>query len=164
MANHSGPSGLSIDLRERIIAAVERDNLTYKAAAARFSVGVATISRLKRLKRETGSVAPRPHGGGRRRVISPEQEPIVKKLVLAHPDWTEVEYQEALRSEGIEASRATVGRVIRSLGFTVKKRPSSPPSATRSTSKNDESNICPPSEDSPLHVWFSWTKRAPTSR
>ncbi len=158
-------NGLSLDLRRRVLESWEKDkSQTYKELAQRFGIGEATVSRWKRLYRETGSVEPREHGGGRRRIIKPEQEAMVEKLVLAHPDWTEVEYQAALREQGIEASRATVGRLIRSLGYTVKKRPSLPPSETKSTLKEGESSTSKPSETSPFRVWFSWTKPAQTSR
>lgn len=160
-----GSNGLSLDLRLRVLEAWKSDkSLTYKQLADRFGIGEATISRWRRLYRETGAVEPRPHGGGRRRVIKPEQEPLVEKLVLEHPDWTEVEYQEALGELGIQASRATVGRVIRSLGYTVKKRPSLPPSETKTMSEKGDLNTSRRSETSPFRVWFSWTKPAQTSR
>lgn len=162
MGGRSGNKGLSLDLRVRAIAAMEAEGLTYEETADRFGVGRATISRWVRLKRETGSLEPRPHGGGRKRAIKPEQEPLVERLVLEHPDWTETEYQEALRELGIEASRATVGRVIRSLGYTVKKRPSSPASETKNTSEDGESSTSQESKTSPFRVWFSWTKPART--
>ena len=164
MAKRTGNKGLSLDLRKRVLAALEQEGLTYGEAARRFGIGRATVSRWKRLKRETGSLEPRPHGGGRKRAIRVEQEPIVEKLVLAHPDWTEEEYRNALRELGIEASRATVGRVIRSLGYTVKKRPSSLLSETKNTCAEDGSSISPPSTSTPFRVWFSWTKPAQTSR
>lgn len=153
-----------MDLRKRVLAAWRSEDLTYEALAERFGVGRATISRWKRLYRETGSVEPRPHGGGRQRAITREQETEVERWVKAHPDWTEREYQAALAGQGIVASRATVGRVIRSLGYSVKKSPSLPRSETSDTCNSDGPNTSQACETSPFRVWFSWTKPASTSR
>lgn len=155
--------GISVDLRRRVIAAWQREGLTARELAERFDVGVASVVRWKQLYRETGDVFPRPHGGGMPRKIRAEHEPLVEALVRAHPDWTEDEYAKALlEQQGIEASAATVGRVIRSLGYTVKKRPSLRASETSLTSDDDESNTSSESGTSPLRVWFSWTKPAST--
>ena len=55
---------LSLDLRRRIIDAYDNGEGTQARLARRFKVGKATVERLVRLRRETGSVEPRPHGGG----------------------------------------------------------------------------------------------------
>jgi transposase len=56
---------LSNDLREGILAAVDDREGSRRQLAARFAVDVSTVTRLLRLRRETGSLAPRPHGGGK---------------------------------------------------------------------------------------------------
>lgn len=157
--------GLSLDLRRRVIRAWLDEELTREELAERFGIGVATVGRWIRRYRESGDVHPRPHGGGQPRRIGAEQEPWLEAIVKAHPDWTEAEYARALfEQQGIEASASTVGRVIRSLGYTVKKRPSLPPNATEQPSDSDASTTSNESEASPLTVWFSWTKRVSTSR
>jgi len=55
-------SPLSLDLRRRIIRAWQEDNPSVEELAERFAVGTATIKRLTRRFRETGSVEPRSHG------------------------------------------------------------------------------------------------------
>lgn len=148
--------GLSLDLRRRVIRAWLDEELTREELAERFGIGVATVGRWIPRYRETGDVRPMAHGGGQPRRIRPEQEPLVEALVRAHPDWTEAEYAEALlQRQGIQASASTVGRVIRSLGYTVKKRPSLPPNETKSMCEQDESNTSPPSDSAPFRVWFS---------
>lgn len=62
----------SIDLRERVIAAVERDGLSRRQAAAQFGVGVRTAISWVRRFRDTGSVAPGKMGGYRRKSIAGE--------------------------------------------------------------------------------------------
>jgi putative transposase len=65
-----------MDLRERVVEAVERDGLSCNQAAARFEVAVSTaIGWINRFRR-TGSVAPDRMGGNR-----------PKKLVGEYRDW-----------------------------------------------------------------------------
>ena len=156
---------LSEDLRLRIINTWKRGKLTGRQLAERFAVGAATVTRLKRRYRDTKSVKPKPHGGGQKRRIGPEQEPLVEALVRQHPDWTEDQYaEELLKQQGIEASAITVGRAIRRLGYSVKKSPSSRKSATAPTSSSGDDSTSSKSQPSPLRIWFLWTKPAPTRR
>ena len=156
---------VSLDLRRRVVAAYRRGGMTYDEVAERFEVGRASVSRWLRREREAGDVEPRPHGGGQPRKIKPAQEKLVEKLVQAHPDWTEAEFAEALKKEhGIEASAVTVGRVIRRLGYSVKKKRSSRSNGTDRTSFAAKESTPLESEASPLRVWFLWTKRVRTRR
>jgi transposase len=66
----------SIDLRARVILAVERDGLSRNAAARRFGVAISTAVNWLARHRETGSAAPGQMGGYRPR-----------KLIGAHRDW-----------------------------------------------------------------------------
>ena len=54
----------SIDLRERVVAACDRGEGTREQIAKRFCVSVAWVYRLLARRRDTGSIAPKPHGGG----------------------------------------------------------------------------------------------------
>ncbi len=53
----------SMDLRERVVALVERDGLSRHEAAARFGVAASSAIKWVRRFRETGSVAPGQIGG-----------------------------------------------------------------------------------------------------
>jgi len=66
----------SMDLRDRVVASVERDGMSRREAAAHYGVGISTAINWVRRVRETGSVAPGKMGGHRS-----------KKLVGAHRDW-----------------------------------------------------------------------------
>jgi transposase len=156
---------LSEDLRRRIINAWLKKRLTTNELADIFGVGAATVTRLKALYRQTKSVKPKPHRGGHPRRISEEHEHLVESLVQRHPDWTETQYAKALAAEhGIEASAVTVGRVIRKLGYSVKKRPWSRRNAIGPISADGDASTSSESLTSPLRVWFLWTKPARTSR
>lgn len=156
---------VSEDLRQRIIAAWQKRKLTGFELADLFGVGEATVKRLKRRFLDTGSVKPKPHGGGGQPIIGKEQEPIVEALVQQHPDWSEDQFAKALADEReIVASAATVGRAIRKLGYSVKKRRSSRKSAIEQPSSSADDSTSSESKTLPLHVWFLWTKPARTRR
>ena len=59
----------SIDLRERVVAAVERGGMSRRRAAAHFGVGASTAIHWVRRFRETGSVAPGQMGGHKPKAI-----------------------------------------------------------------------------------------------
>jgi putative transposase len=63
----------SVDLRERVVAAVE-GGLSRRAAAARFGVGVSTAIAWVRRLRERGSAAPGQMGGHKPKAIRGEHE------------------------------------------------------------------------------------------
>jgi transposase len=158
------PAALSEDLRWRIVDALKGDE-TIDEIATRFDVGSATVKRLRRTFRETKSVAPKPHGGGYPPKIKPEHEPLVEALVQQHPDWREDQYAVALAEKhGIHASAVTVGRVIRRLGYSVKKRLSSRTNATDQMSSKSGLATANASQTSPLRVWFLWTRPVRTRR
>jgi len=116
-------SPLSSDLRRRIIQAWRAEKPRVADLAARFSVGTAAVKRLIQRFRETGSVEPRPHGGGQRPKIPAEKLPRVQRLLEANPDWSVDELAAAYnRQEGTTVSRSTMVRTIARLGFTRKKK------------------------------------------
>ena len=108
----------SADLRQRVVDAYRRGEGTYEELATRFSVGMASVSRWLRRHRETGGVDPRPHAGGPSLLIDGEDLTFLRKVVEAHPDWTETELGKELRAERkVKASDVTVGRAVRRLGY-----------------------------------------------
>jgi len=60
----------SNDLRERVVAAVEKGGMSRNRAAAQFGLGISTVINWVRRFRETGSVAPDKFGGYRKKLIS----------------------------------------------------------------------------------------------
>jgi transposase len=158
-------AALSEDLRWRIVDAWRKRKLSASEIAEQFGVGEATVKRLKKRFLTTKSVTRSAHGGGMPRKIGAPQERLVEALVQAHPDWREDQYADELaKQHGIRVSAVTVGRAIRRLGYSVKKRRSSPKSATVPTSLNADGDTSKKSETLPFRVWFFWTKPAPTVR
>jgi transposase len=66
----------SLDLRKRVVAAIDKGNMSRRRAAAHFGVGISTAIAWMRLQRETGSVAPGKMGGHKPKAIAGE-----------HRDW-----------------------------------------------------------------------------
>ena len=60
----------SLDLRERVVAAVVTGGLSCNRAAKQFGVGISTAINWVRRRRETGSVAPSKIGGYKPKAIS----------------------------------------------------------------------------------------------
>jgi transposase len=70
---------LSVDLRERVVAAIAA-GASCRAAAARFGVSAASAIRWRALERATGSVAPKALGGDRRSERTEAHAPLILDL------------------------------------------------------------------------------------
>ena len=108
----------STDLRERVVAACDAGDVTRAQIASRFSVSVTWIRKLIRQQRETGSIEPRPHGGGRASAFDPEAGRRLREAVRADDDATLRELAEAA---GVACCASAVHRALRRLGITRKK-------------------------------------------
>ena len=62
----------SVDLRERVVAAVETGGMSRRGAALQFGVGITTVINWVRRQRTTGSVAPGQMGGHKPKAIRGE--------------------------------------------------------------------------------------------
>jgi transposase len=127
---------LSADLRRRVVvfyAEHKGEGATYESTATHFAVGRATVDRWLRLKRETGDVAVRP-----RKVVvrSPLRMDWLKEHVETQPDATlkaRAKEHQAVHG-GKEPSIAAIWQALCRLGFTHKKKRSSPKRESRSAS------------------------------
>ena len=139
------PRPLSNDLRERIVAAYQAGGLTYDDVAERFQVGPATVNRLLRRVRETGSVAPRTGSRlGPPPLIGPEQRAWIVAMLEDTPDITGDDIVFRLLEERqFKVGRTTVFRVISECGYTRKKKPSARKKATPSASRSSASGSEP---------------------
>jgi transposase len=113
---------MSMDLRLRIVRAVERGS-SVRAAARRFAVSPSAALKLMQRVRTTGSAAPARFGGHRRPLLAPD-EPELRGLIEATPDITLAELQMALKRRfGVVAGLTTVHHSLRRLGLRHKKSP-----------------------------------------
>lgn len=116
------PRAYSVDLRERVMAAVA-DGGSIAEVAARFSVSRDAVSDWKRRLAETASVAPKPRRGGRPRALSPEQDALLRERIDAVPDATVDELRAWLAAvHGVVVGHGTVWRAIVRLDRPRKKR------------------------------------------
>jgi transposase len=112
---------VSIDLRERVVAAVLAGE-TCRAVAARFGVAVSSVVKWSQRHRATGSVAPGKMGGHRKRVLEPHRGFIVEQIAQT-PHLTLHRLREALATRGVSVSHNTVWLFVRREGLRFKKNP-----------------------------------------
>src|SRR5262249_42530365 len=109
----------SRDLRQRIIDTVLRRDGRIDQIAQRFLVSVSFVTRLLQLYRRTGSVAPRPHGGGNPAALTPADLQRLRELIDDRPDATLEECREHL---GSSCSLATLSRALSRLALPREKK------------------------------------------
>ncbi len=116
-----GMKAYSLDLRERILMAVDAG--TPKSEVARtFRVHYTTVQRYVAQRRDTGSLAPKPHRH-RAPLIKPEQYETLRGQLEAAPDAILAEHCETWeRTQGVHLAPSTMHRTLARLGWTRKKR------------------------------------------
>ncbi len=114
------PKPLSMDLRRRIVDAVEADGRV-RAVAARYDVSPSSVSNIHRLWRVTGSVVAKPMGGDRRSHVTEAHGARILGLVSQTPDMTLDEIRAVLREDGVAVGRISIWRLLVRHGLSVKK-------------------------------------------
>src|SRR3989442_7166625 len=100
----------SMDLRERIVAAIDRREHSLRQIAHLFSVDLSFLVRLLQRRRATGSVQPKPHAGGPPPKLDADAVRRLLELVWQQPDATLAELRDRM---GIPCHLATLPRVLR---------------------------------------------------
>ena len=124
---------LSVDLRERVVAAIER-GMSRRQAAARFGVSVASAVRWAALARDGGDIRPRPQGGDRRSARIEGHAALILSTCEGTPDITLAELQAELAEHKVGVAISTLWRFFARRRITLKKRPRTPPSRIGRTS------------------------------
>ncbi len=125
-----GMTAYSVDLRKRIVAAVER-GISRRQVAEVFGVSLPSIKRYLRQKRQRGALAPKPRPGRTPKII-PEQYPELEAQLRTHDTATLGEHVRMWReSRGVSLSMWAMRRAIERVGWTRKKGVWAPASATR---------------------------------
>jgi transposase len=109
----------SQDLRKRVIDTIERGDGSLRQIAKRFLVSPSFVVRLLRHYRTTGSLEPKPHGGGRPPALSPAQLKRLAALIRKKPDATLEELRQSL---GVDCSTMAIVRALKKLKITRKKK------------------------------------------
>jgi transposase len=109
----------SNDLRERIVAAVERGVYSQREIADLFGVDLATVVRLLERYRHTGSIQPKPHAGVPARKLDDQAEARLLELVRQQPDATLAELRDRL---GKPCCPMTIARALQRHRISRKKK------------------------------------------
>ena len=109
----------SLDLRERVAAAIDHREGSWRAIARRFRVSLSFITRLVQHRRQTGDLAPKPHGGGRRPALDQATRRRLRALLRKQPDLTLAELRQRL---GLACSLVAIWRALRQMKITRKKK------------------------------------------
>jgi len=124
---------LSVDLRERVVAAVAA-GMSRREAAARFGVSASSAVRWCALQRDDGSVAPKALGGDRRSKHIGAHAPFILGLVEDRSDITLGQMQFELAAVGVSTGVGTLWHFFHQRRITLKKSPRTLPSRAALTS------------------------------
>ncbi|MBS1055131.1 transposase [Gluconobacter kondonii] len=113
---------LSLDLRERVVAAVS-NGLSRRQAAERFGVSPASAVRWCALAATTGSPAASPRGGDRLSHRIEAQAECIHALIAEKDDLTLAEIRARLAENGHHFAIGTLWRFFARHKITWKKRP-----------------------------------------
>jgi transposase len=112
----------SLDLRERVIFAVERDGMSRNGAAARFGVAPSSAIKWVMRFRETGSAAPGKIGGHKPKTLRGEHaEWLIARC--NEKDFTISQLVEELLAErALKVDRHSVWEFVHAEGLSFKKK------------------------------------------
>ena len=121
---------LSIDLRRRVVAAVEEGS-SCRSAAERFGVGVSSAIRWVQRARTRGTLEPDKRGGNIRSHRVDAHRELILGWIEAEPDLTLMEIGDRLDTAvGYRPLPSIVCRFFQRHGVTRKKRRRMPPNRT----------------------------------
>ena len=118
----------SVDLREKIVSAIEKGDSSVRKVALRFGVSKNCVQRLITQKRTKGHILPGKQGGS---MVSPvrKYKPELIAIFKKQTDATLAEYCELLFDEtGLWVSQSTMCRTFQRLKLPLKKNTSLQPS------------------------------------
>ena len=111
---------LSMDLRERVVAAVLMEGMSARGAAVRFGVSESSAIKWVRRHRETGSVAPSRMGGYKPRLLAGELRDWL--IERARRDFTLRGLVTELAERGVRVDYVQVWRFVHAEGLSFKKK------------------------------------------
>jgi len=108
-----------MDLRDRVVAACDSEELMRQEISEEFGVSTAWIRRLLQRRREAGTYRPKGHAGGHRPAFDVAGLGRLDRLVREQPDATLAELRER---SGVRCSLTAVSNALGRLGYRRKKR------------------------------------------
>ena len=113
----------SLDLRDRVVAAVETGGMSRHQAAAHFGIGVSSAIRWVALSRATGSAAPGKIGGYKLRTIRDEHAAWLVARCREDPFTLRGLVSELLAIRGLKVDYRSVWEFVHAEGLSFKKKP-----------------------------------------
>jgi transposase len=111
-----------LELRERIVGAVDQQTHTIAELADLFQVSERYIYKLLQLRRETGDLTPLPHSGGTAPLLDDAKLLQLAQWIAHQPDATLKELQTLVRRHlRLEVCLTTIWAAVNKLDLTVKK-------------------------------------------
>lgn len=147
---------LSLDLRERIVAAYDAGNDSRDTVAARFQVSVGMVKKLLQQRRRLGDLRPQHHRAGRKPKIRAADRLQLRQQLAAKPDLTLAELRERT---GLKCTLPAIHYVLADMGLTFKKRRSERPSRIGRTSPGPGGGGAAAKARSSRPGWSSSTNR-----
>jgi transposase len=118
---------LSLDLRERILAAYDKTEGTREEVAERFRVSLGMVKKLLQQRRRIGDVRAQHHRSGRKPRIVASHQHQLRTLLDKKPDLT---LKELRMATGLTCTLPAIHYTLAKLGLTYKKRHSAPANKT----------------------------------
>jgi transposase len=110
----------SMDLRERVVSAIEKGDSSYRKVAQRFCVSKTCVERWVQMKRSQGHIVPRKQGGSVSAVMAHQAQLLA--IFEQRTDATLAEYCELLYEQtGLWVSQSTMCRTFQRLNLPRKK-------------------------------------------
>jgi transposase len=122
---------ISVDLRERILAAYDKKDGIREDVARRFRVSLGMVKKLIQQRRHTGDIRPRHRFSGSKPKLVQSHQQKLRELVARKPDLTLEELQQAL---AVDCTLQAIHYLLKRMGLTYKKRRSGPVNKTAPTS------------------------------
>ena len=121
---------LSLDLRQRVVAAYDVGKGTRQAVADRFRVSLGMVKKLLQQRKRTGDLRPRHRFSGRKPLILETHRRQMRQLLGTQPDLTLAELRNAL---GLSCTLPAIHYALARMDLTYKKRHSAPASNSART-------------------------------
>ena len=113
----------SLDLRERVVAAVEVEGLSRNQAAARFGVAPSSAIKWVARYRTTGSAAPARMGGHKPKTLRGEHAEWLIARCREKDFMISQLVAELLENRGLKVDRRSVWEFLHAEGLSFKKKP-----------------------------------------
>jgi transposase len=110
---------LSLDLRERIVAAYDAGQGTREEMGRRFRVSTGMVKKLLAQRRRIGEIRAQHYRTGRKPLLVEEHRRRLRELIAKKPDTTLMEMRSAL---GLACTLPAIHYVLVRMGLTYKKR------------------------------------------